>query len=36
MLSKDEAVINGYNGKYLEKYAWAAERKKQLDSIKKI
>lgn len=34
MLSGDESAINDYNGKYLEEYVWAAERKKQLDRIK--
>lgn len=36
MLSGDEAIIRHYNGAYLEEYIWAEERKKQLDSIKKM
>ena len=36
MQSGEESAINDYNGKYLEEYVWAAERKKQLDRIKAL
>lgn len=35
MLNGDETAINDYSGKYLEEYVWAADRRKQLDDIKK-
>lgn len=34
MLNGDDAIIDNYNGKYLEEYIWAADKKKQLDDIK--
>lgn len=34
MIDGDSSVIEGYNGKYLQRFAWAEETRAQLDEIK--
>lgn len=35
MLAGEEAAVQNYDGRYLEEYVWAGERKRQLEEIKK-